>query len=90
MLTLKKLILKRIKSGQKVEVELDMYDHKYEATVNSISYASGSAFSLLPPENATGNWVKVTQRFPVKITIKDDPKYPLRYGASATVSINTY
>ena len=82
--------LKRIKPGQKVEVELDMYDHKYEATVNSVSYASGSAFSLLPPENATGNWVKVTQRFPVKIVIKDDPKYPLRYGASATVSINTY
>ena len=81
--------LDRIKKGQKVDVELDMYSHTYEGTVESISYATGSVFSLLPAENATGNWVKVTQRFPVKITLKDSPNYPLRVGASAEVKINT-
>lgn len=81
--------LDRIKKGQKVDIELDMYNHKYEGIVNSISYATGSVFSLLPAENATGNWVKVTQRFPVKITLKDNPNYPLRVGASATVKVDT-
>ncbi|QIV95656.1 membrane fusion protein (multidrug efflux system) [Allofrancisella inopinata] len=81
--------LDRIKTGQKVKVKLDMYSHTYTGKVDSLSYATGSVFSLLPPENATGNWVKVTQRFPVKIVLKDDPNYPLRVGASATVKINT-
>lgn len=81
--------LNRIKPGQKVDVELDMYNHTYQGTVDSLSYATGSVFSLFPPENATGNWVKVTQRFPVRIAIKNDPSYPLRVGASATVSIDT-
>lgn len=81
--------LDRIKQGQKVDIELDMYNHKYTGTVDSISHATGSVFSLLPPENATGNWVKVTQRFPVKILLKDDPNYPLRVGASAIVKIDT-
>ncbi|AJI75370.1 efflux transporter, RND family, MFP subunit [Francisella philomiragia subsp. philomiragia ATCC 25015] len=81
--------LDRIKPGQSVKIELDMYSHTYTGTVNSISYATGSVFSLLPPENATGNWVKVTQRFPVKIVLKNDPKYPLRVGASATVKVDT-
>lgn len=81
--------LDRIKPGQKVEIELDMYSHSYAGKVDSISYATGSVFSLLPPENATGNWVKVTQRFPVKIILKNDPKYPLRVGASATVKVDT-
>ena len=81
--------LNRIKPGQKVDIELDMYNHTYQGKVDSLSYATGSVFSLLPPENATGNWVKVTQRFPVRIAIKNDPSYPLRVGASATVSIDT-
>ena len=81
--------LDRIAKGQKVDVELDMYNHKYEGVVDSISYATGSVFSLLPAENATGNWVKVTQRFPVKITLKDSSNYPLRVGASATVKVDT-
>ena len=81
--------LDRIKKGQKVDIQLDMYNHKYEGIVDSISYATGSIFSLLPAENATGNWVKVTQRFPVKITLKDSPNYPLRVGASADIKINT-
>ncbi|BCD90031.1 hemolysin secretion protein D [Francisella halioticida] len=85
----KETALDRIKPGQKVKIELDMYNHTYTGEVNSLSYATGSVFSLLPPENATGNWVKVTQRFPIKIVLKDNPKYPLRVGASATVKIDT-
>ncbi|MCC2644972.1 MAG: hemolysin secretion protein [Burkholderiales bacterium] len=82
--------LGRIKPGQKVEIILDMYDdHKYTGTVQSMSYASGTTFSLLPAQNATGNWVKVTQRFTVRIKVDNDPKYPLRIGASAKVEINT-
>ncbi len=81
--------LDRIKKGKKVDIELDMYNHTYKGTVDSISYATGSVFSLLPAENATGNWVKVTQRFPVKITLKDSKNYPLRVGASAAVKVYT-
>jgi membrane fusion protein (multidrug efflux system) len=78
-----------IKVGQRVAVKLDMYDHIYQGTVMSISNASGSTFSLLPAQNATGNWVKVTQRFTVRVKIDNDEKYPLRVGASADVTINT-
>ncbi len=83
--------LKRIKPGQKATVTLDIYpDHVYQGYVQSISSGSGAAFSLLPPENATGNWVKVTQRFPVKVIITStNPAFPLRVGASAAVTINT-
>ena len=82
--------LERIKPGQAVSVKLDMYsDHEFHGYVENISKGSGSTFSLPPPENATGNWVKVTQRFPVRIRIQDDPAYPLRVGASASVSVNT-
>jgi membrane fusion protein (multidrug efflux system) len=82
--------LARIKTGQTAYVTTDMYpDHTYTGKVYKISPGSGAAFSLLPPENATGNWVKVTQRFPVKIIIKTSKAYPLRVGASATVTVNT-
>ncbi|MGH6865508.1 MAG: HlyD family secretion protein [Methyloceanibacter sp.] len=84
--------LGRIRPGQKATISLDMYPgRKLEGTVESISAGSGAIFSVLPPENATGNWVKVTQRFPVriKITTPADPDRPLRAGASANVSIDT-
>ena len=81
--------LKRIKAGQPAEVELDMYNHKYHGTVQSISYASGNTFSLLPAENATGNWVKVTQRFPVRVTLENESDFPLRVGASSNVTVDT-
>jgi membrane fusion protein (multidrug efflux system) len=84
--------LKRIQPGQAAHIQLDLYpDHSFRGMVESISPASGVAFSLLPPENATGNWVKVTQRFPVKVRIIDDdsPEYPLRIGASSEVTIDT-
>lgn len=81
----------RLKSGMTAEIVLDMYpDVTYQGKVLAISPASGSSFSLLPPENATGNWVKVPQRFPVSITIETDAKEPpLRVGASATVTVDT-
>lgn len=83
--------LKSIHPGQKATIELDLYpNHVFKGIVEKVSVGSGSAFSLLPAENATGNWVKVTQRFPVKIKIQDmDSQYPLRVGASATVTIDT-
>lgn len=83
--------LDRIKDGQKASIIVDMYPHHhFIGTVQSISVGSGAEFSMLPPENATGNWVKVTQRFPVKVMI-DQPssQYPLRAGASATVTVDT-
>ena len=84
--------LARIKPGQEATIDLDMYPGiKLTGVVESISAGSGAVFSVLPPENATGNWVKVTQRFPVriKITSAPDPDKPLRMGATATVRIDT-
>ena len=78
-----------IRPGQSVEIRSDMYpDHVFHGTVQSLSGGSGAAFSLLPPQNATGNWVKVTQRVPVRIRIEDaDPQHPLRIGTTATVKV---
>ena len=58
--------------------------------MESLSGGTGAAFSLLPPENATGNWVKVVQRLPVKIVLEEPPppELPLRIGLSVEVSIN--
>jgi membrane fusion protein (multidrug efflux system) len=83
--------LTRIKPGQKAAVHVDLFpSHEFTGDVEAISPASSSAFSLLPAENATGNWVKVAQRFPVRISLalsRDDP--PLGLGASASVSVDT-
>lgn len=78
-----------IRKGQRVDIEVDMYPgKKFKGRVESISPSSGNAFSLLPPQNATGNWVKVTQRVPVRIKVLAvDPNYPLRVGATASVKI---
>lgn len=83
--------LEHIRLGQKAVIKVDIYPgHSFNGYVDSLSRGSGAAFSLLPPENATGNWVKVTQRFPVKIMITDTtPHYPLRVGASSVVRIYT-
>lgn len=82
--------LKRIHPGQKAAIDVDMYPgHPFHGIVESLSGGSGTAFSLLPPQNATGNWVKVTQRVPVRIRILDpDPRYPLRIGTTATVKVD--
>jgi membrane fusion protein (multidrug efflux system) len=81
----------RIRPGQDATVTVDMYpDRPFRGEVVSLSGGSGTAFSLLPPQNATGNWVKVTQRVPVRVHILDpDPKYPLRIGTSARVEVST-
>ncbi len=74
-----------LKPGQKVELTVDAYPGRtFSGTVDSIMAGTGAAFSLLPPENATGNYVKVVQRVPVKITIdkKSDPDHLLRVGMS--------
>ena len=91
MANMKETNLQRVHVGQKAIVAVDMYPaHLFHGIVKSISPSSGSSFSLLPAENATGNWVKVTQRFPVKIEIQDvSTVYPLRIGASCTVTIDT-
>src|SRR5208282_5311084 len=80
-----------VRVGQKAEIVADIYpDYTYRGHVDSISMGTGAAFSLLPPENATGNWVKVVQRVPVKIVI-DGPEpqdKPLRLGLSVEVTID--
>lgn len=84
--------LARIRAGQPATIRLDMYpDATLTGVVESVSAGSGAVFSVLPPENATGNWVKVTQRFPVRISItsEPDPERPLRMGATATVRVDT-
>ncbi len=83
--------LARIRPGQTVKVKLDMYPGQlFYGQVQSISSGSGAAFSLLPPENATGNWVKVTQRIPVAIELlRTNSQYPFRVGASAVVTVDT-
>ncbi|MDX1900622.1 MAG: HlyD family secretion protein [Gammaproteobacteria bacterium] len=83
--------LHRIKVGDTADIKVDMYpDHHFKGVVESIRSGSGTAFSLLPPENATGNWVKVTQRVPVRVRVLNpDPKHPLRIGTSATVTVKT-
>jgi membrane fusion protein (multidrug efflux system) len=83
--------LERIKIGQSAKIIFDMYPSiTFKGKVQGISAGSGATFAVLPPENATGNWVKVTQRFPVRIDIiNPDSKYPLRMGASCEATVNT-
>ncbi len=78
-----------IHPGQDVDIEIDMYPGQhFKGTVESISGGTGTAFSLLPPQNATGNWVKIAQRVPVRIKFAPtDAAHPLRIGATATVSV---
>jgi membrane fusion protein (multidrug efflux system) len=83
--------LGRIREGQKATVKLDIYPrHEFAGEVEAVGAASTSAFSLLPNENATGNWIKLTQRFPVRISLSLKPGDPaMRFGASAAVSVDT-
>jgi len=75
--------------GQDVDIKIDMYPGQhFKGTVESLSGGTGTAFSLLPPQNATGNWVKIAQRVPVRIKFaQTDAEHPLRIGATATVSV---
>ncbi len=78
-----------IHPGEEVDIEIDMYPGQpFKGSVESISGGTGTAFSLLPPQNATGNWVKIAQRVPVRIKFSPtDADHPLRIGATATVTV---
>lgn len=82
--------LAHLRDGQPVEFTADSYpDVVFHGRVDSIAGATGARFALLPPDNATGNFVKVTQRVPVKIVLTDppDPQHPLRPGMSVEPSV---
>ena len=83
--------LTHMRSGQTATVEIDTYpDVVFAAKVQSLSPGTGLTFSLLPAENATGNWVKVVQRLPVRLTFDElDQNHPLAAGLSATVEVDT-
>jgi len=83
--------LTHMRVGQTANVEIDSYPGKtFEARVASVSPGTGSQFSVLPAENATGNWVKVVQRLPVRVELDHvDPAFPLHGGLSASVSVDT-
>jgi membrane fusion protein (multidrug efflux system) len=81
----------RVRPGQAATVLVDTFpDRVFRGRVDSISAGTGARFSLLPPENASGNWVKVVQRVPVKIVLDEYRANPhlLRTGMSATVTID--
>lgn len=78
--------LTRMRVGQPVEVEVDAYpDHTFKGHVDSIQSGAGARFSLFPPENATGNYIKVVQRVPVKIVLDDSPESELALGPGMSV-----
>ena len=83
--------LTAVKPGQPVDVTVDTYpDFSWKGVVDSISPATGSAYSVIPAQNATGNWVKIAQRVPVRIKLDANANAPqLRLGMSAHVSIDT-
>jgi membrane fusion protein (multidrug efflux system) len=83
--------LKNMKPGQKAEVKVDTYGKTFSGRVDSIAGATGSVLSLLPPENATGNYVKVVQRIPVKIVLDPIPseKAVLRPGMNVDATVIT-
>ena len=79
--------LTHMRAGQPVEVVVDAYpDHKFSGHVESIQSGAGARFSLFPPENATGNYIKVVQRVPVKIVLDDSPEGGLALGPGMSVA----
>jgi membrane fusion protein (multidrug efflux system) len=86
--------LRHLRIGQPVKVVADVYggDVVFHGKVIGVSAGTGSAFSLLPPQNASGNWIKVVQRVPVKIALepKELAEHPLRIGLSTTTTVDTH
>ncbi len=84
--------LTNMRIGQSATVWFDIYGSSvvYEGSVIGIASGTGSIFSLIPPQNATGNWIKIVQRLPVRISLDPElvKKYPLRLGLSANVDVN--
>ena len=87
----KEVQLARMRPGQSATVRIDRYPgRKFSAVVTSMSPSTGSQFSVLPPENATGNWVKVVQRVPIRLHLTDlDDGLLLQAGLSADVTVDT-
>jgi len=88
---LKETQLTHVRIGQKVEIAVDAYpDRTFRAVVKSISPSTGAELAILPPQNASGNWVKVVQRIPVRIEIAEEHfQTELRAGMTVAVSIDT-
>jgi membrane fusion protein (multidrug efflux system) len=89
----KEVQLRHLRLGQPAEVRSDLYGGSfiYHGHVQGMSAGTGASFALLPAQNASGNWIKVVQRVPVRIQIDDADltKSPLRIGLSATVTVDT-
>lgn len=89
----KEVELRHVKIGQPVEVTADIYGDKvvYHGVVSGVSGGTGSAFSMIPAQNATGNWIKVVQRLPLRITLdkRELAKHPLQVGLSMIATIDT-
>jgi membrane fusion protein (multidrug efflux system) len=81
--------LRRMKVGQRVTISVDAYGREYQGHVESIAGATGAQFSLLPPENATGNYVKIVQRIPVKIVLEpgENADHQLRPGMNVVPDV---
>jgi membrane fusion protein (multidrug efflux system) len=89
---LKETTVRNVLPGDRVAITVDSYPGKrYRGHVESLSPATGAKFSLLPPDNATGNFTKVVQRIPVRVGLDEpnDPVRPLRPGMSVRVTITT-
>lgn len=86
--------LREMRIGQPVEITADLYgsEVKYSGTVDSLGAGTGSAFALLPAQNATGNWIKIVQRVPVRIHLSPDQlkDHPLRIGLSTVVEVDLH
>jgi len=87
--------LAKMRLGQPVEIDSDVYGGsvKYKGSVESLGVGTGSAFSLLPAQNATGNWIKIVQRIPVRVVFTDPrelDQHPLRLGMSLKVDVNLH
>ncbi|MCT4701071.1 efflux RND transporter periplasmic adaptor subunit [Enterobacteriaceae bacterium H20N1] len=84
--------MQTMRLGQKVTLSADLYgdDVEYHGTIESLGIGTGSAFSLLPAQNASGNWIKIVQRLPVRITLDphDMQKHPLRIGLSMNARVD--
>ncbi len=85
--------LENVRIGQPVELTSDLYgdDIVYHGRVEGLGGGTGSAFAVIPAQNATGNWIKVVQRLPVRIALekKEMTDHPLRVGLSMTATIDT-
>lgn len=86
--------LRNMRIGQPVDIVADLYgsDVKYSGTIDSLGAGTGSAFALLPAQNATGNWIKIVQRVPVRIHINPEQlaEHPLRIGLSTQVDVDLH